>query len=106
RRLDALLAADPDDAVSQFYDGERYRLESQRLDGAEKAERVRRAVDRYRRATELDPRYAEPFRQLALLHYQEGGAARAREAFERYLELAGDTADARRVREYLAILGE
>ena len=106
RQLDRVLASDPNDAVAQLYDGDLYRLQSQRADGPARTERVQRAIERYQRAAELDPRYAEPFRQLALLYYQQGDAVHAREAFERYLALAGDTPDARRIREYLAILGQ
>jgi beta-barrel assembly-enhancing protease len=106
RQLDRVLASDPNDAVAQFYYAERYRLQSQRGDGSARTENTQRAIERYRRAVELDPRYAEPFRQLALLYYQRGDLAQARAAFERYLAAAGDAPDARRIREYLAILGQ
>ena len=106
RQLDRVIALDPNDAIAQLHYGELYRLQSQRLEDPERADHARRAIERYRRAAELDPHYAEPFRQLALLHYQQGDLAHAREAFERYLALAGDGPDARRIREYLAILGQ
>ena len=54
----------------------------------------------------LDPSYVEPVRQLGLLYYQERDVAKARWAFERYLTLAPDAADARRIREYLSVVGE
>jgi len=106
RQLDRVLAADPNDAVAHCYDGELYRLQSQALDGPARSESTRRAVERYQRAVELNPRYAEPFRQLALLHYQQGESVQARAAFARYLALDADAPDARRIREYLAILGQ
>ena len=106
RQLDRVLAEAGDDAIAQLNYGELYRLRSQRAEGAERAEAVQRAVERYQRAVELDPHYAEPFRQLALLHFQEGDRARARAALERYLALAADGPDARRVRAFLAILGQ
>ena len=106
RQLDRVLGADPNDAVAHFYYGELHRLQSQRGAGSARTEETQRAVERYRRAVELDPRYAEPFRQLALLHYQRGDLVQARAAFERYLALDGDAPDARRIREYLAILGQ
>ena len=106
RQLDRVIALDPNDALAQLHYGELYRLQSQRNEDPERAENARRAIERYGRAAELDPRSAEPFRQLALLHYQQGDLAHAREAFERSLALAGDGPDARRIREYLAILGQ
>ena len=106
RQLDRVIALDSNDAIAQLHYGELYRLQSQRVEDPERTDHARRAIERYRRAAELDPRYAEPFRQLALLHYQQGDRVHAREAFERYLALAGDAPDARRIREYLAILGQ
>jgi predicted Zn-dependent protease len=106
RQLDRVLALDPNDAVAQLQYGELGRLRSQRVEDPQRAECARRAIERYRRAAELDPRYAEPFRQLALVFYQQGDLVRAREAFERYLAMAGDGPEARRIREYLAILGQ
>jgi tetratricopeptide (TPR) repeat protein len=106
RQLDRVLAAAPDDAVAEVHYGELYRLQSQRAEGPERAEAVQRALERYQRAMELSPRYAEPFRQLALLHLQQGDRGKARAAFERCLALAPDGPDARRIRAFLAILGQ
>jgi predicted Zn-dependent protease len=106
RQLDRVLAADPNDAVAQFTYGELHRLQSQRGAGSARSESTQRAIECYRRAVELDPRYADPIRQLALLHYQQGDLVQARAGFERYLALDGDAPDARRIREYLAILGQ
>jgi predicted Zn-dependent protease len=106
RRLDRVLTLTPDDPIAQLHDGDWHRLRSQRAAGPARREGVRRAVERYERAIELDPGYAEPFRQLALLHYEQRDAARARAAFERYLALRPEAPDAQRVREYLAILQE
>jgi regulator of sirC expression with transglutaminase-like and TPR domain len=53
---------------------------------------------------ELDPALPEPHRQLGFLYYQQKDSARAREAFERYLALKPDAADARRIKEYLVEL--
>ena len=106
RQLDRVLAADPNDAVAQFTYGELYRLQSQRGDGSARSESTQRAIECYRRAVELDPRYADPIRQLALLYYQQGDLVQARAGFEHYLALDGDAPDARRIREYLAILGQ
>ena len=104
RQLDRVLASDTNDAVAQFTYGELYRLQAQRGDGSARNESTLRAIECYRRAMEFDPRYADPIRQLALLYYQRGDLAQARAGFERYLALDGDAPDARRIREYLAIL--
>lgn len=106
RQLDRVLAEDPNDAVAQLHYGEWYRLQSQRAEGAERTEAAQRAAERYQRAVELNPRYAEPFRQLGLLHFQQGDRVQARGAFERYLALAGEPPDARLIRAFLAILGQ
>jgi tetratricopeptide (TPR) repeat protein len=106
-QLDRVLASTPDDPIAQLYYGDLYRLRSQHIVATpERAAYVREAAARYERAAELDPEYAEPFRQLGLLYYQERETAKARGAFERYLTLAPDAADARRIREYLAVVGE
>jgi beta-barrel assembly-enhancing protease len=106
RQLERVLAADPDDPVALCHDGEVLRLRGQLSDGPERTDATRRAIERYRRAVELDPRYAEPFRQLGLLYYDVGDRVQARQAFERYLALEGSTSDTRRIREYLAVLGQ
>ena len=104
-QLDRVLARAPDDSVAHLYYGDWHRLQSQRaLDAGERADHLRHAVERYERAAALDLAFAEPYRQLGLLHYQQKDAVRAREAFERYLALQPDASDARRIREYLVEL--
>jgi predicted Zn-dependent protease len=105
RQLDRVLIETPDDPVGQLLYGELCRLRSQGArDAGERARDVRQARERYRRSVELDPTYAEPFRQLGLLDYQEHDLAGARDAFGRYLALRPDAPDAPRIREYLAML--
>jgi beta-barrel assembly-enhancing protease len=104
RQLDRVLEVAPDDPIAQVYYGDVYRLQSQQASGPARAEGARKALERYERAVALDPSFAEAFRQLALLHYQERDTAKARAAFERYLSLKPDAPDAQRVREYLAAL--
>jgi predicted Zn-dependent protease len=106
RQLDRVLALTPDDAIAQVYYGELHRLQSQQASGPARAEGERKALERYERAMELDSGYPETFRQVALLHYQQRDAARARAAFERYLSLRPNASDAQRVREYLAAIRE
>ena len=102
-QLDRALAVTPDDPIAELYYGDLYRLRSQQVPAAQNDD-VGRAVQRYERAAALDPTYADPFRQLGFLYYQQKDAAKAREAFARYLVLAPAAPDARRIREYLAAL--
>jgi predicted Zn-dependent protease len=102
RQLDRVLAAAPDDPIAHLAYGDLYRLRSQGASGAARTEAARQALERYERAAELDPKYPETFRQLALLYYQQRDARKARAAFQRYLFLKPDASDAQRVREYLA----
>src|SRR5438034_4244955 len=90
---------------SHLYDGELHRLQSQRAKSvAERDTETRMARESYEQSAALDPAYPDPFRQLGLLYYQQKEPAQARAAFERYLALKPDAADAKRVREYLGEL--
>jgi predicted Zn-dependent protease len=105
-QLDRVLALTPRDPTAHLYFGDLHRLQSQRAkDPAEKQRLARLAIERYERAAELDPAFAEPFRQLGFLYYQQREPGRAREAFEKYLALRPDAPDARRIKEYLLELG-
>ena len=106
-QLDRVLAVAPRDPVAQLYCGDLYRLRSQRTQSAaEAADWARQAIDRYEGAARLDPAYADPFRQLGLLYYQQQEIAQARAAFGQYLALKPDAPDAERVAEYLAELDD
>ena len=105
-QLERALVGNPRDPIAQLHYGDLYRLRSQRVAAPERAEYVREALARYVRSLELDPSYVEPVRQLGLLYYQERDVAKARWAFERYLALVPDAPDARRIREYLSVVGE
>jgi Tfp pilus assembly protein PilF len=48
------------------------------------------ALYRWKRATEIDPSYAEAFNNLAIAHENQGQLEEAREAYERAIELAPD----------------
>ena len=104
--LARVLAQAPRDAIAHLLNAEIARLRSQRVAGLARAGYVRDALAGYQRALELDPSYVEPLRQQALLYYQERDTANARAAFERYLAVAPAAADAARLREYLAVVGE
>ncbi len=101
-QLDRVLALTPRDPTAQLYYGDLYRLQAQRAkDPADKQRFARLAIERYEQAAALDAAFADPFRQLGFLYYQQGEGARAREAFQKYLALKPAAPDARRIREYL-----
>jgi predicted Zn-dependent protease len=107
QQLDRVLAGAPDDAVAELYYGDLYRLESQRSrEVADRADKTRRALERYERASRLDPSFADPFRQLGFLYYQQKETARARAAFQSYLALKPDAPDAPRIKDYLLELAD
>ena len=101
-QLDRVLTITPRDPVAQLYYGDLHRLQSQRArDAADRADKAKKALERYERAAELDPAFADPFRQLAFLYYQQKDNERAKAAFQKYLALKPDAPDARRIKEYL-----
>ncbi len=105
KQLDRVLKATPNDAIAHLYSGELHRLQSQRAKTvAERDTEARMALESYEQSVALDPSYPDPFRQLGLLFYQQKDPARARAAFEKYLALKPDAADAKRVKEYLVEL--
>jgi predicted Zn-dependent protease len=105
RQLDRVLAITPRDAVAHVYYGDLHRLQAQRArDAAQRQQSASLALAAYEKAVELDGTLPEPHRQLGFLYYQQKDSARAREAFQRYLALKPDAADARRIKEYLVEL--
>jgi beta-barrel assembly-enhancing protease len=101
RQLDRVLAAAPDDVTAHVYDGDLQRLQAQRATSTEARDAALEAALRaYSRALELEPGRADVHRQLGLLYYQRRDAARASAAFQEYVRLAPDAADARRLAEY------
>ncbi len=101
-QLDRVLALTPGDPVAHLYYGDLHRLEAQRTRRPEdRPPLLQQARDAYERAIALDAAFPDPLRQLGYLYFQARDNARAREAFERYLALQPDAADARRVKEYL-----
>jgi predicted Zn-dependent protease len=104
-QLDRVLTLTPRDPVAHLYYGDLYRLNAQRARTvAEKNTQIDLALKRYQRAAELDPQYPDPFRQLGLLYHQQKDAARAREAFQKYLALRPDAPDARQIKGYMVEL--
>jgi predicted Zn-dependent protease len=106
-QLDRVLASAPRDPVAHLYYGDLHRLRSQRAQSvAEGADWTRQAIDRYESAARLDPAFADPFRQLGLLYYQQQEIAQARAAFQQYLTLEPAAPDAERVADYLTELDD
>jgi predicted Zn-dependent protease len=102
RQLERVLTLTPRDPVAHLYYGDLYRLQAQRARKPDdRADKTRKALERYERAAELDPKYPDPFRQLGLLYYQQKEPERAKVAFEKYLALKPDASDARRIKEYV-----
>lgn len=77
-----------------FFQGELYRL---RADSGDE----QKAIGAYQKAVESSDAPAEAHRALGLLLSRTGDKARARPAFERYLQLRPDADDREMVREYL-----
>ncbi len=101
-QLDRVLTLTPKDPTAQLYYGDLYRLQAQRAKNlADKQRLAGLAIERYEQSAALDPTFADPFRQLGFLYYQQGERNRAREAFQKYLALKSDAHDARRIKEYL-----
>jgi len=101
-QLDRVLRATPNDPIAHLYYGDLHRLQAQRATTpSEREAGAKRALESYEQSAALDPAYPDPFRQLGLLYYQQNDPTRARAAFEKYLALKPDAADAKRVREYL-----
>jgi len=95
--FDRLLGRAPADAQLLFARGEVYRLR------AEAGDLPRALDDLARSAAAADPP-ADTFRALGLVHQQRADGAAAAQAFERYLALAPDAADAGIVKASLAEL--
>jgi predicted Zn-dependent protease len=88
------LTANPDDAELLFARGEVYRLRNGPGD-------VELAVADLSRAATGERAPADAFRSLGLAHRQRSDPAAASAAFERYLALAPDSADAALIQFYL-----
>lgn len=102
RQLDRVLTVTPRDPIAHVYYGDLHRLRSQRAKSLDdKKAEAQQALERYERAAELDPMLPDPWRQLGFLYYQQKDKDRAKTAFQKYLALKSDAADAKRIKEYL-----
>jgi tetratricopeptide (TPR) repeat protein len=104
-QLARALRLAPGDPVAHLHAGDLDRLEAQRRRRAADRQALRgEARTAYERAALLAPEWPEPYQRLGLLHFETGQLAAAREAFSRYLAIAPDGPESRRIREYLAAL--
>jgi beta-barrel assembly-enhancing protease len=105
-QLARALRLAPGDPVAHLHAGDLDRLEAQRSrrGRADRRRLQEEAQIAYERAALLAPEWPDPFHRLGLLAYELGQLDAARAAFERYLAVAPDGPDARRITEYLAAL--
>ncbi len=89
-----ILENDPNDAEAHLYVGKIL----WDTEGRDMAEDV---LFRYRRAAELDPSYADPYREMGFVYYSLGDRTRCIESLEKYLHMAPHAADAQEIRGYL-----
>jgi predicted Zn-dependent protease len=89
------LEKDPNDAVAHLYMGKII------LDtgGPEAADR---ALEAYKTAARLEPKYAEPYREIGLLYYRVENHQAAVRAFETYLQMEPDAPEGQQIRTYIA----
>lgn len=92
--LQKYLSVEPS-AQAEFLVGETHRLAA--LEGPDFEPRLAA----YRRAVELDSRYAPAYREIGMAERQRGGAPAAAAALQRYVELAPEAPDAGIIRAYL-----
>jgi predicted Zn-dependent protease len=97
RAIDRALSARPDDAHAWYVKGGILR----RTAGAQPS-RLSAVAEAFARATELDPKKAQPWRELGLVRRIQGNDAHARAAFARYLALAPAASDRAVVESWLA----
>jgi tetratricopeptide (TPR) repeat protein len=64
------------------------------------------AKDRFKQAIDVDPGHAPAYRGLGLVYQAQGKKDKAKAAFEKYLRLAPNAADAAAIRQRIAKLDE
>ena len=94
-----VLAFTPNDPKAHYYYGEIHRLSDKSSEGR------KQALARYRKAVDLDPELAEPYRAMGLLYYKSGNKEEAKRAFRRYIELDPKAKDRNQIKDYIVELG-
>lgn len=91
------LSRNPDDSQALYARGEVYRLRAGKED-------LQESLNDLTRVTALDQAPAEAFRALGLVQKQRTDVASAVQAFEKYLTVAPEAADAGLIKNYIAEL--
>jgi predicted Zn-dependent protease len=100
--IEKVLKLTPNDPVARYLQGQiGEKRAAEAKDPAETRRLTDEALARYREASRLDPRYADPYRAIGILRYKAGRNDEALAAFRRYLELKPDAPDAQQVRDYI-----
>jgi predicted Zn-dependent protease len=89
-----ILEGNPNDAVAHLYLG-KILWDTHGMPGADAA------LEELRLASEIDPKYPEPYRERGFVYYSLGYRDSSVEAFSKYLELAPNAADAAEIQGYL-----
>ncbi|MBI4639333.1 MAG: M48 family metalloprotease [Candidatus Tectomicrobia bacterium] len=97
--LEKVIETLPNDPKAHYYLGEVYRKSGKTADD------LQRAAEEYQLAIKADSNYPDPYKALGFLYYKEREGEKAREAFQRYLDLKPKAEDAEMIKEYLRELG-
>lgn len=89
-----ILEANPDDAMAHLYLG-KILWDTRGMDGADAA------LDAMTTAAELDPRLADPHREMGFIYYSLGYRESAVAAFQEYLDMAPLAPDAAEIQGYV-----
>ena len=89
-----ILKMNPEDAVAHLYLG-KIVWDTQGMAGGDAA------LAELKRASEIDPKLAAPYRERGFIYYSLGYRESAIEAFEAYIEMAPNAEDVEEIRGYL-----
>jgi predicted Zn-dependent protease len=89
-----ILSANPDDAIAHLYLG-KILWDTQGMAGGDAA------LAELKRASELDPSLADPYRERGFIYYSLGYRESAIEAFQTYVQMAPNAVDVEEIRGYL-----
>lgn len=90
----SILKANPDDAVAHLYLG-KIVWDTQGMAGGDEA------LAELKRASEIDPALADPYRERGFIYYSLGYRDSAIESFQTYIEMAPSAPDVEEIRGYL-----
>ena len=90
----SILKSNPDDAVAHLYLG-KIVWDTRGMAGADDA------LAELKRASEVDPELADPYRDRGFIYYSLGYRESAIEAFQAYVEMAPSAPDVEKIRGYL-----